>query len=522
MRLAAVIAALLSVLCFATGALAHATLVATEPADGSVLAQAPKMIHLRFNEGVTPGAISLIDAEGKSRDDITSQVSGPSVFIALPDNLPRGTQIVSYRVVSQDGHPVAGSLMFSVGAVTREAAGQASGGPSRVDIWLARIGVYLGLFVGVGGAFFAAWIGRGADGATTIRRVLGVGLVSAVVSLGLQGLDLQNLPPGALATLAPWKAAFSTSFGPSMLIAIAAVVLAWFARRSPSRTTARVLTSVAMAGVGLSLAASGHAATASPQWLSRPLVFVHGVGVAYWIGALVPLAAMARQRSSGLLRALRSFSAGAVAAVGLVALTGLTLAAIQLQSFRALVDTGYGAILLVKLGLVIVLLGFAALNRFVVTPALAADPDDTHPLFGSILVELVLVIAILAAVAGWRFTPPPRALAASTQPPLAIHIHTDAAMFQVLISPGKVGTDNFVLQLMNGDASPLEAKEVTLTLSLPERGVEALERKAAPGRDGYWHVRDVALPLAGRWHIRIDALVTDFQKVTLEDDFDLR
>jgi copper transport protein len=274
--------------------------------------------------------------------------------------------------------------------------------------------------------------------------------------------------------------------------------------------------------VGLSLATSGHAATAPPQWLSRPLVFVHGVSVAYWVGALAPLAAMARRRSSDLLRALRLFSAGAVWVVGLVALTGLTLAVIQLQSFSALLDANYGIILLIKLALVIVLLGFAALNRFVVTPALAADPGDTHPLFGSVLVELVLVIAILAAVAGWRFTPPPRALATSAQPPLAIHIHTDAAMFQVLISPGKVGTDQFVLQLMNGDASLFEAREVTLTLSLPERGVEPLERKAALGSDGYWHVRDVTLPLAGRWHMRIEALVTDFEKVTLEDDFELR
>jgi copper transport protein len=34
-------------------------------------------------------------------------------------------------------------------------------------------------------------------------------------------------------------------------------------------------------------------------------------------------------------------------------------------------------------------------------------------------------------------------------------------------------------------------------------------------------VRDVPLPVAGRWHMRIDALVTDFEKVTLEDDFDV-
>ena len=30
------------------------------------------------------------------------------------------------------------------------------------------------------------------------------------------------------------------------------------------------------------------------------------------------------------------------------------------------------------------------------------------------------------------------------------------------------------------------------------------------------------IPVAGRWHMRIEALVTDFEKVALEDDFDLR
>jgi copper transport protein len=523
MRLAAGIAALLSVFCFATGAFAHATLVSTAPADGSVVAQAPKMVQLRFNENVTPTVVSLIDAEGTTRADVTFLTADRSVLVTLPDNLPRGTQIISYRVVSEDGHPVAGSLMFSVGAATRATAAPAEGGVAAAFIWLVRIGVYLGLFVGVGGVFFAAWIGGGPDGGRIILGALGVGMVSAVASLGLQGLDLHGLPVTALATLAPWKGAFSTSFGPSLLIAFLAMVIASFAWRSPTMTIAWVLTSLAMAGTGLSLALSGHAATAAPQWLARPSVFIHGVGVAYWVGALAPLAAMARRRSSDLLRALRWFSTGAVAVVGLVALTGLTLAIVQLESIRALVDTSYGIILLVKLALVVVLLGFAGLNRFLVTPALAADPgNDTMPLLGSVLIECVLVIAILAAVAGWRFTPPPRALAAATPAPLSIHIHTDAAMFQVLISPGKVGTDHFVLQLMNGDASPFEAREVTLTLSLPERGIEGLERKAMLGPDTYWHVRNVVLPLPGRWHMRIEALVTDFQKVTLEDDFELR
>jgi len=192
---------------------------------------------------------------------------------------------------------------------------------------------------------------------------------------------------------------------------------------------------------------------------------------------------------------------------------------VQLERLGALADTKYGVILSIKLALVAVLLGLAALNRFRFTPALALSARAAKPLAWSIAIECALAAAILAVVAGWRFTPPPRTLIPDT--PLAVHIHTDKAMFQVLISPGRVGTDSFVLQLMNGDGSPLSAKEATLALSLPDRGIEAIERPAILGADSYWHVHDVPLPLAGRWHMRIDALVTDFEKVTLEDDFDV-
>ena len=167
------------------------------------------------------------------------------------------------------------------------------------------------------------------------------------------------------------------------------------------------------------------------------------------------------------------------------------------------------------------LLALAALNRFYLTPIVVADHENTNALRGSIVLECVLVVAILAVVAGWRFTPPPRALDAATETPLAVHIHTENAMFQVLVSPGTVGSNSFVLQLMNGDASPLMAKEATLILSLPERGIEPMERAATLGSDGYWHVRDVPLPYPGHWHMRIEALVTDFQKVTLEDELDI-
>jgi copper transport protein len=512
--------ALLVALCFATTADAHAVLISAEPADGSVLTEAPKTVVLRFNEAVAPTAVSVLDAAGKPRDVATRAVD-QSVMVTLPADLPQGTQVISYRVVSQDGHPVAGSLLFSIGVVTGSAV-PSGGGAVAPLTWLARIGVYLGLFVGVGGVFFAAWIGQGPAGGRVILGALGIGLVSAIVSIGLQGIDLLNLPLSGLLTRAPWVSALATSLGPAMLIAIAAMLSAAFGWRSPSIRASWIRTALAMLGVGLALAASGHAATASPQWLTRPSVFIHGIGLAYWIGAFAPLAAMAWRRSDDLPRTLKSFSTLAVPVVGLVALSGLTLAIVQLESFGAMIDTRYGNILVAKLGLVLLLLVLAALNRLIFAPAVISDVSNTEPLLRSVLAESVLAVAIFALAAGWQFTPPPRALAMSIDVPLAIHIHTDAAMFQVLIGPGKVGQNDFTLQLMNGDASPFAAKEATLTLSLPDRGIEPMERSATLGPDGYWHLRKVPLPFPGRWHMQIDALVTDFKKVTLEDDFEIR
>jgi copper transport protein len=522
MRLVAGLATLLSVLGFATGAFGHASLVSTEPSDGSMMSSALKTVRLRFNEPITPASIRLIDGAGKARDDISISAHDDTIEIGLPNDLPRGTQVVSYRVVSADGHPVGGSLLFSLGMSENKVTRPTDRTPA-LDalIWLARLGIYFGLYAGVGGAFFGAWISRTSSVQPAIGAALLMGCTAAIAAWGLQGLDLLGLGPTDILAFAPWQAAAHTSLAPSLLVAIVAMALAMTSLLDVSGRAKRVLSAAAILGVGIALAASGHASTASPQWLTRPMVFLHGAGVAFWIGALAPLAAMAKRPDGSLLIILNRFSRVAVPVVAAIALTGLGLAVVQLESVRALIATSYGLILSIKLVLVAGLLGLAALNRFRLTPRLALNPFDTHALFRSIALECVVAAAILAVVAAWRLTPPPRALVTAAVKPLAIHIHTDAAMFQVLISPGKVGKDSFVLQLMEGDATPLVAKEATLILSLPERGIEPLQRTATLGADGNWQVPDVPIPYPGRWHIRIEALVTDFRKVTLEDDFDV-
>jgi len=476
---------------------------------------------LRFNEPVTPAVVRVIDSEGRTRDDAAVHATDETIEITMPAGLPAGTQVISYRVISADGHPVAGAMMFSVGMGKSPTVPSSSDATLGMLVWLSRIGLYLGLFVGVGGVFFNAWTADTRSRSKPVAAALALGLVSAAVALGCQGLDLLGLPIGDILTPAPWRAAIATTLGPSLAVAAAAMGLSYLALRFPSAKVARTLAAVALAGVGLSLAASGHASTAPPQWLTRPAVFLHGIGLAWWVGALLPLMALALSPAQPLLPVVHRFSRIAVPIVGVVALTGLLLAIIQLESFQALTGTNYGWILCIKLALVAVLLALAALNRFRLTPALQSCSSDARPLVRSIAFECVVVVGILALVAGWRFTPPPRSLAAAVSPPLALHIHSDKAMFQVLISRSRKGTDDFVLQIMAGDATPLQAKEVSLFLSLPEKGIEPMERKAERGADGVWTIRGVPIPFAGLWRIRVDALITDFEKVTLEEELDV-
>src|SRR3954454_17351903 len=114
-RVAAIVTAMLLVFCGVDGALAHASLVGSEPRDGSMVAQPPDKVRLRFNEPVTPAVVRLIDAAGNTRDDALVHSGGETIEITVPSGLPAGTQIVSYRVISADGHPVAGTMVFSVG-----------------------------------------------------------------------------------------------------------------------------------------------------------------------------------------------------------------------------------------------------------------------------------------------------------------------------------------------------------------------------------------------------------------------
>ena len=525
-RLAALMfAVLLFSLGFASAAHAHASLLSTVPGDGTMVATAPSTFSLTFNEPVSPLLVKLIEPDGSSVALDRVELKGDTLEIAAPDGLGQGTHVLSWRAISEDGHPVGGSVVFSIGTVSAAPPAELQGDfdwTVRAGLWLGKLGLYAGLFLGVGGAFAICWLLPAAlHGRRAILAALAIGIAGTIVAGGFQGLDALALPAARFADALVWSTSLHTSFA----LTLAASVLA-FAVAIASLFVTRLSRLASIAGLllaGAGLAASGHASAAHPQWLMRPAVFLHAAAVAFWIGALVPLGIALFRRDPEAAPALRRFSAAIPWIVAMLVVAGAVLAIVQVQTFGALLDTAYGNVLLVKLALLGALFVLAAINRWRWTgPALGGEAAATKRLARTIAVETLVALAIFGVVACWRFTPPPRALALAAAEPAATHMHAEKAMADVTVTPGRAGPVDVSIFVTSGEFDPIAAKEVTLVLSNPAAGIEPIRRPAVGAGEGAWKVEGLLLPIAGVWQIRLDVLISDFEMAELKGQISIR
>jgi copper transport protein len=318
-----------------------------------------------------------------------------------------------------------------------------------------------------------------------------------------------------------WASGLATSYGWTAVVAALAMLLGLVSLRATRPALVGLCASCGLAGAGLALALSGHAATAGLESFSRPAVFLHGVCIAFWVGSLLPLVAIVRaggRRDGGRGDAeLARFSRLIPVPLAVLIATGSYLAWVQLDRPDALWTTRYGMVLAAKLVAVLVLLGLAAANRYLLVPRLAARaPGAARALAAAIATESVLALAILGTVALWRFTPPPRALIAAEA--ASIHFHGRKAMVQIEVEPVRARGADMSIDVLDPMFHPLAAKAVTIFLSNAAAGIEPLRRDADRLGDSRWRIDDLRIPIPGRWTLRVDVLISDFEKETLEDD----
>lgn len=149
---------------------AHSRLESSDPVANSSTATSPQKVSLTFNEAVQPGftVITVIGPNGDDyhSDDISEVDDTVSVGV-LPLG-PAGAYRIGYRVVSADGHPVSGSVPFTLttagpGSPRAAPPAGATAAPSAVPtsapagdggapVWPWIVGAVLVVGLGVGAA----------------------------------------------------------------------------------------------------------------------------------------------------------------------------------------------------------------------------------------------------------------------------------------------------------------------------------------------------------------------------------
>jgi putative copper export protein len=147
-----------------------------------------------------------------------------------------------------------------------------------------------------------------------------------------------------------------------------------------------------------------------------PLIadLLHFVAAAVWLGgvarlgfSLAPAASRAPELIGGVGAAIKRFSPLAIACVLVLALTGLAQANLVIGDLDALLGTGYGRTLLLKIVLFASLIGLGGLHQMALAPRLTtlrgragADAPAALALMArTLLIELGAGVAILGAAA---------------------------------------------------------------------------------------------------------------------------
>jgi len=94
------------------------------------------------------------------------------------------------------------------------------------------------------------------------------------------------------------------------------------------------------------------------------------------------------------------------------------------------------------------------------------------------------------------------------------HIHTDKAMANVTISPGRSGPVDISIQLETVDEAPLSAKSVLITLSDPDSGKKLSIVAASRSADDDWEAKVSLGP--GKWMLALNIAISEADHVEVE------
>lgn len=541
-QFACAIAVLCAVLAFGTQiASAHATVVSSTPGDGQSVPSSPSELSVTFSENVTvvSGGLSLLNADGNTIGLAESQVvNGRTLTAATTGVLADGTYVMTYRVLSADGHPISGSLLFGVGSGALDRTVQA---PSTADqTWeliggISRALLYLSALLAAGIAFFLAFIhDHAADRWRIIPFVRSGSLVALFAAIGVvmsQAALLTGRGAGAVTDTDVLRDVFSENLGWSialLMIGLAGVHL------SVDITATRISYVFAVTGglaVTLSFAIWGHASELAPRALSLVADAVHATSAALWFGGIIGLAMVLTMRSADTVEStagvLRRFSLLAIVSVCALIVAGITLTlAGSGEHIGSLHTTTWGRIVLAKIGLTAIVILIAGWNRRSLVPSLISPTEDFavrsarwKTLLRAVRFEALIMVVVICLTAALVNVQPARTAVTTARGPAVLTQRVNTGEVRLTVSPAVVGPNRVEAEFTDGTGQPVGvANTMTIEFSQPSAGLESITRQVSAVSPGIFLYEGNELSLSGDWNITLTIRTGDFseQRTTFE------
>lgn len=513
---------------------AHASLVESSPAAGEVLDDPPTSIDLRFSEG-----ISLIDDAIRVLDDAGTTIAlGPvgqpdgaeTMTAAVRGALADGSYVVAWRAISDDGHPVSGAYVFSVGApsggdasaaLAIAAGGEGGSGPGSAGVigrWLG----FAGTAVFFGGLLMLVVCAPGLIAGRAAGRMLWCGWLLAVAGPLVLIAAQVSVAGGRVLSGHGLKLVADTR--PGMLwLARLAVTLAVV----PMIPLRRRMTASEGFGAGLGLllivylaivAGAGHAATGYLPALGLAASVVHLGAMSVWVGGLLVVTFVAR--GAGRWSVAERFSPVALGSLIAVVISGVVNGWRQLDGLAQLGDTGFGRWLLVKVGVVLAIGGAAIVPRVLLGERKttskaggadpATDPSRDRLMRWALRAEVAGMVLVLLATALITGSRPGRAIAARP-PAVTVEASAGGRSAVLVVDPPITGGTAMHVTISSPDG--VAPDEISAEATAPALGLGPLEIPMIESGPDHATTDTADFPVAGRWTVGVTARYGDFDQV---------
>ena len=528
-------------------AYAHPFLVDSEPGQGQNAAVGTTQIIVFYSEAIEIdfSELKVFDSNGNKIDNMdTAYYEGESSLVITTPSLEDGVYTVTSKVLSKiDGHLVQSAIIFGVGETQVDLSLLEAQEESEITFLpeaAARFPGIIGQTVVLGSVIsgIVIWGTQrkrfGKESRDLVNqtyrfkfaKLTGISLVAVFASnfiiLAVQTLRLETSPIDVIDT------AFGTTWLIRMIITIILLCIWFWMERKPHLSPKKHIPMLAASLVLIfTTTMMGHGAATE---LTAPIIldYVHNLLASVWIGGVIffgfvllpTLASLdGIQKAKVTLAMLPRYSGMITIALGILIITGPTLLWFLESDVASLTNSTYGSLIIAKIMLAIVLIGFGAFYQFKIqrqaernlksgktfTFNKLSKPLKAEAMVGIALLGVVALLVNSSLPAGEIQTVDAQGITLG----FSSTLFSEQAKFDVSVIPLGVGPNTISVLVSNVSGEPLpDISGLKIKVSNPQRNIAPIEISITElkSNDGTTRYEgDATFGFAGTWEIEVEA-----------------